>query len=175
MQVRHRPVYQSRKKCSSLSFAAPVSRTRNTRRGTHSSERRPKPGSLLGICWQIRSVVYAQVRLWGRFERRPDGYLDGEAGLRALAALLTVDAGADGARSEGRVMGAPLPKDGHQVSVEGITLHLVCSAENTVGHLPNLQHSHPMDRVTDPLGIPRLLVTLTSPRGKTRGRTRFSC
>lgn len=43
-------------------------------------------------------------------------------------------------RGKGQVMVGPLSEDGHQVSVEGITLHLrVCSSENMVGHL--LQHS----------------------------------
>lgn len=57
-----------------------------------------------------------------------DGYLDGEAGLRALTALFTVDTVAEGAddggvRGEGQVVVGPLSEDGHHVSVEGITLH----------------------------------------------------
>lgn len=75
------------------------------------------------------------------------GYLDGEAGLRVVAALFTVNAvteGADdgGMRGEGQVVVGPLPEDGHHVSVEGVTVHpRVRSFENTVGHLPYLQHN----------------------------------
>lgn len=75
------------------------------------------------------------------------GYLDGEAGLRVLAALFTVNAvteGADdgGVRGKGQVVVGPLPEDGHQVSVEGVAVHpRVGSFENTVGHLPYLQHN----------------------------------
>lgn len=73
------------------------------------------------------------------------GYLDGEAGLRALAALFAVDAVAEGAddggvRGKGQVVVGPLPEDGHQVSVERVAVHpRVGSSENTVGHLPYLQ------------------------------------
>ena len=81
------------------------------------------------------------------FRRCADSYLDREAGLGALTALITVDAVAEGTddrgvRCEGQVVVGPLAKDGHQVGVERITLHLrVVRSENTVGHLPYLQHS----------------------------------
>lgn len=64
-----------------------------------------------------------------------------------LAALFTVNAvteGADdgGVRGKRQVVVGPLPEDGHHVRVEGVAVHLrVCSFENTVGHLPYLQHN----------------------------------
>lgn len=75
------------------------------------------------------------------------GYLDGEAGLRARAALFTVNAVAEGAddggvRGKGQVVVSPLPEDGHQVSVERVAVHpRVGSSENTVGHLSYLQRN----------------------------------
>lgn len=94
-----------------------------------------------------RAGVFLVCRFSVRVRARVRGYLDGEAGLRALAALFTVNAAAEGAddggvRAKGQVVVGPLPEDGHQVSVERVAVHLrVGSSENTVGHLPNLQRS----------------------------------
>ena len=76
---------------------------------------------------------------------RGDTHLNGEAGLCAIAALVTVNAAAEGAndgrvRSEGQVVVRPLAKDGDQVSVERVVLHIrVCCPQNFVGHFSYLQ------------------------------------
>ena len=77
------------------------------------------------------------------FEKGTD--LDGEAGLSAVAAGVTVDAAVEGAdaggvRGEGQVVVRPLAEDGHQVRIERIVLHVrVGCAQDPVGHLPHLE------------------------------------
>ena len=77
------------------------------------------------------------------FEKGTD--LDGEAGLCAVTAGVTVDAvviGADagGVRGEGQVVVRPLAEDGQQVRVVAVVLHVrVGHAQDAVGHLPHLE------------------------------------
>ena len=77
------------------------------------------------------------------FEKGTD--LDGEAGLCAVTAGVTVNAvveraDAGGVRGEGQVVVRPLAEDGHQVRVEPVVLHVrVGRAQDAVGHLPHLE------------------------------------
>lgn len=74
-----------------------------------------------------------------------DTHLNGEAGFCASAALVTVNSTAewldDGrVRGEGQVVVRPLGKDGDQVSVERVVLHIrVCCSQNFIGHFSYLQ------------------------------------
>ena len=77
---------------------------------------------------------------------RGDTHLNGEAGLCAIAALVTVNAAAEGAndgrvRSEGQVVVRPLGKDGEQVSEERVGVHNCC-VQNSVGHFPHLERGY---------------------------------
>lgn len=70
---------------------------------------------------------------------------NGDAGLRLLAALLTVHPVAEGAdargkRGEGQIVVVPLSKQGHHVSELRVVDHAVVSGtEDVVGHLPHLR------------------------------------
>lgn len=70
---------------------------------------------------------------------------NGDAGLRLLAALLTVHPVAEGAdargkRGEGQIVVVPLSKQGHHVSELRVIDHAVVSGtEDVVGHLPHLR------------------------------------
>lgn len=89
---------------------------------------------------------------------------DGDAGLRLLAALLTVHPVAEGAdagreRGEGQVVVVPLPEQGHHVSELGVADHaLVGGAEDVVGHLPHLREREPRRYYQ-----PRCLTTVALP------------
>lgn len=72
--------------------------------------------------------------------------VDGEAGFRALAGSVAVNAVVerddDGrVRREGQVVVGELAEDGHQVSVDRVALHhFVGRPEDAVGHVPDLRN-----------------------------------
>lgn len=77
---------------------------------------------------------------------------NGDAGLRLLAALLTVHPVAEGAdaggeRGEGQIVVVPLAKQGHHVSELRVADHAVVGGtEDVVGHLPHLRTERGVNR-----------------------------
>lgn len=83
---------------------------------------------------------------------------NGDAGLRLLAALLTVHPVAEGAdaggeRGEGQIVVVPLSKQGHHVSELRVADHAVVGGtEDVVGHLPHLRKERGVNHAWDAAG-----------------------